>query len=253
MLFDSHSHLDAPEFDADRDAVLARARAAGVAEQMVPAIDAASWPALLDLCAREDGLYPALGMHPLLLDRHRDEHLHQLRIEIERARPHAIGECGLDYYVDGLDPERQRHFFVEQLKIARDHDLPVVVHARRAVDEVGMHLRRIGGLRGVVHSFAGSEDQAQRFWKLGFHLGIGGPVTYPRAQRLRGIVATMPLEWLLLETDSPDQPAQVDRGARNEPARMVEVLRVVAELRGVDEAVIAEATTANARRVFGVG
>src|SRR5690606_28481572 len=129
-------------------------------------------------------------------------------------------------------PERQRHLFDAQLRLAREFDLPLVLHARRAVDEIILRLRRIGGLRGVVHSFSGSPEQARQLFQLGFHLGIGGPVTYARAQRLRGLVATMPIEHLLLESDAPDQPNASARGSRNEPAAIVEVAGVVAELRG---------------------
>ena len=251
-LFDSHCHLDAAEFDPDRTAVLARARAAGVMDQVIPAVDAASWPALRAVCAAEPGLHPAYGLHPMFLARHRREHLEQLVDWVERERPCAIGECGLDFHVEGLDPETQRLYFGRQLRIAREFDLPLVLHARKAVEEVIHTLRRIGGLRGVVHSWSGSEAQARQLWQLGFHLGIGGPVTYERARRLRGIVATMPLEYLLLETDAPDQPLATHRGTRNEPARLVNVLQVVAELRDEDPDAVAEATRANARRLLGL-
>lgn len=251
MLFDSHCHLDVTEFDADRDAVLARARAAGVTGQLVPAIDAAHWPGIRALCDREPGLHPAYGLHPLLLDQHRPEHLDQLAEWLAREPQAAVGECGLDFFVDGLDPERQRRYFLRQLELARAFDRPLVLHARRAVEEVTLALRRIGGLRGVVHSYSGSEEQARQLFELGFCIGIGGPITYERARRLRRIVADMPLEFLLLETDAPDQPNAAHRGERNEPARLVEVLRVVAELRGVEPQLIAEATTANAGRLFG--
>lgn len=249
-LYDSHCHLDAPEFDPDRPAVVARARAAGVQWQLVPAVSRAAWPALRDACALDEGLLPAYGLHPMYLDQHRDEHLDELADWLANERPAAVGECGLDYFVEGLDPERQRHFFQAQLDLARDFDLPVVLHARRAVDEVITRLRRTGGLRGVVHSWSGSEEQARQLFDLGFHLGIGGPVTFERAQRLRRTVASMPLEFLLLETDAPDQPGAGHRGERNEPAYLPEVLAVVAQLRGESPEAIAAATTANARRLF---
>lgn len=252
QLVDSHSHFDAAEFDVDRPAAHARALAAGVIAQVVPAIDAAGWPKLKTVCAELPGLYPAYGLHPMYLHAHRPSHLDDLAQWIEREAPVAVGECGLDYFVDGLDHDLQQGYFDGQLRLARDFDLPLIVHARRAVDAVIASIRKIGGLRGVVHSFSGSAEQAGQLHKLGFLLGIGGPVTFERANRLRGIVATMPIERLLLETDSPDQPGAGHRGERNEPAHLNEVLDVVAALRNMPPDVLAEATTANAARLFNI-
>src|SRR5690606_19908555 len=144
---------------------LARARAAAVHDQVVPAIDAAGWENLRRVCTPGSGLHPAYGLHPMFLDRHEDAHLDALADWIEREKPVAVGECGLDYFVEGLDPERQRAVFLRQLQLARDFDLPVIVHARRAMDEVLVMLRRIGGLRGVVHSYSGSEEQARQLFE----------------------------------------------------------------------------------------
>ena len=249
-LLDSHSHFDAAEFDADRAAAHARALAAGVARQVVPAVDAAGWPQLKSVCAEFDGLFPAYGLHPMYLEAHRPEHVRELRDWIERERPVAVGECGLDFFVEGLDAETQGFYFEGQLRLAREFELPVVVHARRAVEAVIAAIRKVGGLRGVVHSFSGSAEQAKQLHGLGFMLGIGGPVTYDRANRLRSLVATMPLEQLLLETDAPDQPGAAHRGERNEPAFLPEVLDVIAGLRGMECEELAAATTANAERLF---
>ena len=250
MLVDSHCHLDASEFDADRDAVIRRARAAGVVQQVVPAVDADHWPQLRDICRTDSGLFPAYGLHPMFLDVHKPEHLPQLGEWIARERPLAVGECGLDFFVEGLDADAQQLYFDGQLALAHDFDLPVIVHARRAVDAVIASFKRIGKLRGVVHSFSGSPEQARQLWQLGFLIGIGGPATYTRANRLRGLVARMPLEHLLLETDAPDQPDAEIRGQRNEPARLAYVCQTIADLRGVEAEAIATATTANARRLF---
>lgn len=249
-MIDSHCHLDAPEFDADRAQVLARARAAGVEGQIIPAVAASTFAALRALCTREPDLHAAYGLHPMYLDEHGPDALSMVRAELERGAAVAVGECGLDFYVDGLDATRQRELFQAHLKLAREYDLPVILHARRAVDEVIASVRRVGGLRGVVHSFSGSEEQAQQLWKMGFHLGIGGPVSYERAQRLRRIVASMPVEYLLLETDAPDQPDQWHRGQRNEPAHLRFIVDVVAELRRCDPDQIRAATSVNARRLF---
>lgn len=251
-LIDSHCHLDASEFDADRAAVIARAQAAGVMQQVVPAITAASWPGLREACALAPGLHPAYGLHPIFLDQHRPEHLELLAEWIARERPCAIGECGLDFFLDGLDAQTQRHYFDGQLQLAKRFDLPLIVHARRAVEEVIARIKAVGGIRGVVHSFAGSPEQAQQLWKLDFMIGLGGPVTYPRANRLRGLAAQMPLQHLLLETDAPDQPDAEIRGQRNEPARLRTVLDCIAQLRGEPAEAIAAQTSANARRLFGL-
>ncbi len=249
-LIDSHCHLDAPEFDGDRAEVLARARSAGVSAQIVPAVTAASFAALADLAAAEPDVHAAFGLHPMYLADHRPEHLDQVRERLVGGAAVAVGECGLDYFVDGLDPEQQRVYFAGQVNLAREFDLPLVIHARRAVDEVIATLRRIGKVRGVVHSYSGSEEQAQQLWKLGFCLGIGGPITFERAQRLRRIVASMPIEYLLLETDAPDQPDQWHRGQRNEPAHLATIAQTVADLRGIGVDEIAQATSDNARRMF---
>ena len=249
-LVDSHSHIDVDAFAADRSAAIARARAAGVRRQIVPAITAAGWEPLSALCAAEAGLHPAFGLHPMYLAAHTEADLDALGDWAARAECVAIGECGLDFHVEGLDPDAQRRFFMRQLELARELDRPLILHARRAVDEVIASLRRVGGLRGVVHSYSGSHEQAEQLWKLGFLLGLGGPVTYARAHRLRSLVATMPLEHLLLETDAPDQPLSTHRGERNEPGYLVEVLDCIAQLRGVDAGEVAEATTRNAERLF---
>ncbi len=250
-LVDSHCHIDAAEFDGDRSDAVQRALAAGVRGMVVPAVAAAGWTKLRDVCAEASGLLPAYGLHPIALSVHRPEHLQLLREWVERERPVAIGECGLDLFLQELDAEAQHAYFEGQLQLARDFDLPVIVHARRAVEAVIMAIRRVGGLRGVVHSFAGSLEQARQLWDAGFMIGLGGPVTYERANRLRRLASSMPLEFLLLETDAPDQPDAEHRGRRNEPANLVSVARTIATLRGAKVQDIATATAANAGRLFG--
>lgn len=251
-LIDTHCHLDDGEFDPDRVAVLQRARDNGVSDIVVPAIDAATWPRLRAVCTGDAGLHAAYGLHPLYLAAHRPQHLADLRAWITRERPVAVGECGLDFFVEGLDREAQLGWFDAQLRIARDVDLPVIVHARRAVDAVIAAIRKVGGLRGVVHSFAGSAQQAAQLAEQGFLLGLGGPLTYPRAARLRRLAATLPLDQLLLETDGPDQPGADHRGERNEPAYLPAIARTVAELRDDTPDRVAAVTTLNARRLFGL-
>jgi TatD DNase family protein len=249
-LIDSHNHFDDPSFDPDRDGAFRRARAGGVAAQVLAAVSARLWPKLKTVAARYPGLYPSYGLHPAYLAEHRLEHLGELADWLVRERPVAVGECGLDYYLPDLDPDAQADYFTGQLRLARRHDLPAIIHARHAVDQVIKLIRHFPGVRGVVHSFSGSEDQARRLLDLGILLSFGGPLTYPRATRLRGLIRYLPLDGFMLETDAPDQPPSNHRGARNEPAYLTEVLACVAELRAADPAEIAAATTENARRLF---
>jgi TatD DNase family protein len=249
-MFDSHCHLDVAEFDADRAQVLADARQAGVHSQLIPAIQSASWQAIKTLCANNAGLYPAFGLHPLYQTQHCAEDLLALRQWLRDNPAAAVGEFGLDFFEGSTEHAAQQEFFSEQLKIARDFDLPVVLHARRALDQVLAGLRKFGVKKGVLHSFSGSQQQADALIKQGLLLGIGGPASYPRAHRLRRIVQNLPLEHLLLETDAPDQPLCGFQGQRNEPARLRHVLTVIADLRGSTPEQVESATDANAMRLF---
>ena len=258
-MFDSHCHLDAPEFDADRAQVLARARANGVHSLVLPAIRAADFQGLAALCAPDAHLAFALGLHPICLPQHTPLHLDQLQLALRDGilvdgfdvqRAIAVGECGLDYFLQDLDPALQMSTFEAQLRFAREFDLPIIVHARRAHEAVLHGLRRFGIRKGVVHSFAGSEVQAEALFKMGIHIGIGGPITYPRAQRLRRIVADMPIEYLLLETDAPDQPLMGRQGQRNEPAHLAEVASCIASLRKQSLDALIHAVDANSHALF---
>lgn len=252
-LVDTHAHLDDGSFDDDRPDMFERAAVAGVRRWIVPATDRGNWQAIERLCKSREGVFPAYGLHPLWTASHVDAHLDELPSWLDGHAAVAVGEIGLDFYVEGLDATRQREVFVRQLHVAKEHDLPVIVHARRAFEETIHTLRRVGGLRGVIHSYSGSEEQARQLFDLGFHIGIGGPVTYDRAQRIRRVVASMPLDRLLLETDSPDQPCAHHRGERNEPAFMVDVLETVAALRNTTIDDVAEITTRNAEALFSLG
>jgi TatD DNase family protein len=214
------------------------------------AIDGDSGNARSQLVAHQGHLHAAYGLHPMFLADHAPHHVPELSAWLDANAAVAVGEIGLDLHVEGLDRSLQQQYFEHQLQIAMERNLPVIVHARGAIEQVTLTMRRFDGLRGVVHSFSGSEQQAENLWRMGFMLGIGGPVTYDRAKRLRRIVASMPLEFLLLESDAPDQPDATHRGQRNEPAYVVDLLRCVAELRGESETSVAAATSASARRLF---
>ena len=249
-LIDSHCHFDATRFDDDRETVFQRARQAGVAAQIVPSVSADSWPAVRRVCGDYPGLYPAYGLHPMFMSLHHETHLEDLAGWLQRERPVAVGECGLDYAQGHAEPARQQHFFAAQLALARQFDLPVIVHARRSVEAAIQLVRKHPGVRGVFHSFSGSEPQARLLIDLGFLLGFGGPITYPGATRLRRLVTRLPLEALLLESDAPDQPDVDQRGKRNEPSRVARVLAELAQLRDEPEAAIAARCLANARQLF---
>lgn len=251
-LVDSHVHLDDHEFADDRSDVLARAAAAGVSAMVIPAVDAASWPRISELCAALPGLHAAYGLHPTFLARHSPDDLESLPAWLDMHTPVAVGEIGLDFHDEQLDRALQRHYFESQLELAAERQLPVIIHARGAVEDVILTLRHYPGVRGVVHSFSGSEQQAERLWQMGFLIGLGGPVTYDRAKRLHRVVRHMPIEHLLLESDAPDQPPCTHRGKRNEPAYLPDVLRQVAMLRGEPVHVVAAATTRNAQQLFGL-
>ncbi|MFA5081006.1 MAG: TatD family hydrolase [Hydrogenophilaceae bacterium] len=249
-LIDTHCHLDAAEFESDRDAVHARAKAAGVLVQVVPAVTEANCDEVAAVCRRYPGCLPAWGMHPMYINSHAEGHLTGLRKRVEQWRPLAIGEIGLDLFVPDLDFAAQEFYFVEQLKIARDYDLPVLLHCRRANDPILKHLRRIKVRGGIAHAFSGSRQQADEFIRLGFKLGFGGAFTWERATRLRALAQELPLEAIVLETDSPDiPPAWVGRG-RNEPAQLARIASTLAELRAIPLAEVARVTSENACAVL---
>lgn len=246
---DTHCHLDAGEFDADRDAVYRTAVDAGVGTLVVPAVSRSNFAAVDSTCARYPGCLPAWGLHPMYIDVHRPEHLADLRAQVEAQRPVAIGEIGLDLFVD-LDYATQEHYCIEQLKVARDCDLPVLLHCRRANDPLLKQLRQIGVKGGIAHAFNGSRQQADAFIKLGFKLGFGGAFTWPRANNLRRLAAELPLDAIVLETDSPDIPPHWIGRGRNAPGELPRIAEVLAELRGVPVDEVARVTTANARGVL---
>jgi TatD DNase family protein len=262
---DTHCHLDAREFDADRVAVVARANAAGVTMQVIPAVAAWNFETVRAL-AHEHGLAYALGIHPLCVGDAPDEDLDRLeqalRTHKDDPRLVAVGEIGVDLFVPGLIAirARQEHFYREQLKIARRAGLPVLVHVRRSSDAVLAGLRRIEVAGGIAHAFNGSDQQAAHFVERGFRLGFGGSLTFEAALQIRRIAAAVPDSAPVLETDAPDIPpywiyrtaAQRDAvspplpQARNEPAEMARIAATLAQLRGVSLAELAVSTRANA-------
>jgi TatD DNase family protein len=249
-LIDSHCHLDDDRLDDRRDEVVAEAVAVGVTRMIVPATTANRWEKLKSVCERHDGLYVAYGLHPMFIEQHQAIHLRDLDEWLEREAVVAVGECGLDFFSTRVDEKWQKQLFLEQLQLADNHRLPVIVHARKAMDDVISLLRRQGRQGGVIHSFAGSEQQARQLYDLGFKLGIAATLGFERARKLRAVVATMPLDALLLESDAPDQPGASHRGQLNQPAYIVEHLQTMAELRQMEVADLAAALTSNTESLF---
>lgn len=251
MLIDSHLHLDFPQFDLDRGEVLARARAKGVSAFVVPGVKSADWGRVRSVALESSGVFPCYGLHPCFVAEHQPQDLDHLRLWLEREPAVAVGECGLDFYQHFAESEvDQRLYFESQLGMAKEFDLPVVLHARRSVDAVLKCLRQAGVHRGVMHSFSGSLQQAKAAIDQGMMIGVGGAVTHERAKKLQSVVAALPLHVLVLETDAPDQPGSLHQGQRNEPAYISGVLDVVESIRPEPRALIAATTSQNSARLF---
>jgi TatD DNase family protein len=252
-LVDTHCHLDVDAFDDDRDAVLARSRAQGVTRMVIPAVDAPRWPGLIELCRREAGLFAALGLHPVYLEQHGAQDVGALDAAVEQHRPVAVGEIGLDYFVPELDRDRQQQLFEAQLEVARNAGLPVILHVRKAHDQVLATLRRIRVTGGTAHAFNGSEQQARQYIEMGFKLGFGGTMTYERSSKIRRLARVLPLDALVLETDAPDLVVAAHRGERNSPEYLPYCLDALAQIRDEDPQLLARQTTRNACAALGLG
>jgi len=254
MLIDTHCHLDAGEFDADRDAVRERAFAAGVAALVVPAVEVGNFGSVRALAAADARIGYALGIHPLYADRARDDDLARLRAALEASIDDpallAVGEIGLDFFEPGHDRARQERFFRAQLELAREFGLPVLMHVRRSQDVILEHLRAVRPPAGIAHAFNGSLQQASRYLELGIALGFGGAMTYDRALQLRRLVRELPPEAHVLETDAPDIAPEWIHRRRNEPAELARISRVFAEVRGEALDAVVARTAANACRVL---
>lgn len=252
---DTHCHFDFPPFTGDERASLQRACAAGIEKIIVPATEAANFARVLALAERFVPLYAALGLHPIVIEQHADDGLERLQqvLDDRPAKVVAVGEIGLDLYRDDPRFDRQEQILEAQLKLAKRYDLPVILHSRRTHDKLAMHLKRQNLPRtGVVHGFAGSFQQAERFVQLGYRIGVGGTITYPRASKTRDVIAQLPLTALLLETDAPDMPLNGFQGQPNRPEQAAKVFDALCELRPEPADVIADALYCNTTALFDV-
>jgi TatD DNase family protein len=245
-LTDTHVHLDASEFDADRSAVLAQARAAGVGRFVVPAVDVASFDRVAALSRDCSDIHHALGIHPLYVMAAAAQDLEVLEARLALREAIAVGEIGLDHFVTDVDPLVQERFFVAQLRLAQRFGLPVILHVRRAVDAILKQLRRIEVPGGIAHAFNGSRQQADTFVAMGFKLGFGGAMTFDGSRRIRSLAAELPLDAIVLETDAPDMPPAWAQGRRNEPANLSRYAEVLADLRGLKAPEVVAVTSRNA-------
>ncbi|UXL39297.1 MULTISPECIES: TatD family hydrolase [Pseudomonas] len=255
-LIDSHTHLDFPDFDADRTQLLARSRASGVEQMVVLGVYQHNWQRLWDLVQTDSQLYAAFGLHPVYLNEHRPEHVLELGQWLSRLAGHpqlcAVGEIGLDYFLPELDREGQQQLFEAQLQLAADFQLPALLHVRRSHAQVIATLKRFRLQRGgIIHAFAGSREEAREYLKLGFKLGLGGAATWPQALRLRKVIVDLPLDAIVLETDSPDMAPAMYPNQRNSPEHLPDICQALAEVMGISPERLAETSTANARELFG--
>ena len=255
-LIDTHTHLDFPDFDADRAALLANCQRLGVERLVVLGVYQRNWQHVWDLTLSDPALHAAFGLHPVYIDEHRPEHLVELGDWLSRLQGHpqlcAVGEIGLDYYIETLDRQVQQRLFDAQLQLAVDFNLPALIHVRRSHADVIASLKRFKLKRcGIIHAFAGSREEAREYIKLDFKLGLGGAATWPQALRMHRVIAELPLDSVVLETDSPDMAPSMFPGQRNSPEHLPQICAALAELMNISAEHLAEASTRNARELFG--
>lgn len=249
---DSHSHLDFSAFDDDRSDALHRAQEKGVVKIVVSATVANRWNLIKVLADKNPMILPAYGLHPMFMGEHKEADLDQLKHWLATENAVAIGEIGLDYFIPDPDKKSQLDLFCAQLDIATEFNLPVIIHARKSLDIVLREIRKRPALRGSIHSFSGSEQQAKQLIDLGFYLGFGGPITYTRAKKLRRLISLLPLDAILLETDAPDQPDCLHCGERNEPAFLPLIAKEIAEIRHIDLEEVSRQAFKNTKTLFNI-
>jgi TatD DNase family protein len=247
---DAHCHLDFEAFDDDRTQVLQRAADNHIDDIVIPGTQKIFWDRIRKLCDDHKQLHACYGLHPYWVNSHNKEDLRQLESYIHQHRPVAIGECGLDFRPQQADKKLQLDFFMYQLNIAEEHQLPVVIHSVKATETVIETIRKFKTLTGMVHSYSGSAEQARQLIDLNFFISAGGSVTYDRAKKIKHAIKEIPLTSLLIETDAPDQPDQGNQDKRNEPAFLINTAQAIAELKEVSLEDISRQTTENAKKLF---
>ena len=261
MLIDTHCHLDAAEFDADRDDIARQALRQGIAKLVIPAVARSNFDMVIAICNQHENCAYALGIHPMYVNGAAMDDIEVLRSYVQHNNPVAIGEIGLDYFANNPQNAKnivgnnnfdlQSYFFIEQLKIAKQYDLPVILHVRHAIDDILKQLRKHPVVGGIAHAFNGSFQQAEQFISLGFKLGFGGAMTYSRALKIRELAVKLPLSAIVLETDAPDIPPEwLGQRGRNSPLEIAKIAQVLADLRQLNITEVLEITGANALKVL---
>jgi len=249
-LFDTHCHLDFDDFDKDRDNVISRAKQHRVNRILVPSVAQNSWNKTIKTCQQYSNCELALGLHPIFIDQHQPHHLLELSELIEKHHPVAVGEIGLDFYQRELDQEKQLVFFSKQLVIAKQTNLPVIIHNRKAHDQCIGLLKEYDIKGGIIHAFNGSIQQAYKYIELGFMLGFGGMLTFERSNKLRTLANELPLSSIVLETDAPDMTVAQHKGQRNSPEYIPYILNALSAIKQLSTEEVADETTKNANRVL---
>ena len=245
-LFDTHCHIDFDDFNHDRNEVIKNASQQGVNQILVPAVSQQRWLNTIDVCQQYDNCHLALGLHPIFIEQHQPQHLIELDQLIEQHKPVAVGEIGLDFYRKDLDKDKQQLFFSKQLIIAKQHNLPVIIHNRKAHDDCLELLKEHKINDGIIHAFNGSIQQAHHYIELGFLLGFGGMLTYERSRKLRDLAKQIPLTSIVLETDAPDMTVKQYNGQRNSPAYIPYILEALSDIKSIPLNDVAQITTSNA-------
>ncbi len=250
ILIDSHCHLDDDRFEEDRDQVIQRANDLGIQQFVIAATTAQRWPKIKQICEAYQGVSASYGLHPMFMQEHQSKHVAELDAWLDTEDAVAVGECGLDFYQGNSDEQQQLELFRGQLTVSINHKLPVIIHSRKSLDLILREIRNSGISHGVIHSFSGSLQQAEQLVDLGFKLGIAATVSFERAKKLREVVSKIDINALMIESDAPDQAGQQHRGDRNEPAFIIDHLRIMAELRNMPVVELAQKVTQNCRDLF---
>ena len=251
-IIDTHCHLDFETFDNDREQVITRAKNNNVSKIIIPATQRSNWNTIQNICSDDEDLYACYGLHPYWTNSHTTEDIDDLNRWARQADCFGIGECGLDYREAQADKQLQLNLFEAQLRIATDNNLPVIIHSINATEDIISLIKKHPECKGKMHSYSGSYQQAQQLIELGYYISFGGTITYKNASKHRATASKIPLEFLMIESNAPDQPDNAHKDERNEPAYLINILECLAELRDESIEKIAEQTTINTKHLFGI-